>query len=160
MEHMHHTQDSCEADSHSKHKKSSWRTAAHATLHCLTGCVIGELIGLVVGVSLGIAAMPMMLLSTMLAYISGFSFTVIPLMRKEAFTFASAFRAIWLGEFLSIGVMEIVMNAIDYHMGGIRSGSITNPLFWEALLAAVPAGYVAAYPVNVWLIGRELKRCH
>jgi hypothetical protein len=56
--------------------------------------------------------------------------------------------------------MELVMNSVDYHMGGVRSGSVFHSLFWEALAVAVPAGYVAAFPVNFWLIGRELKRCH
>ena len=96
----------------------------------------------------------------MLAYISGFSLTIFPLIRRTGFTFQTAFKTIWLGEAVSIGVMELVMNTIDYHMGGVRSGSITNWLFWKALLAAVPAGYIAAFPVNAWLIGKELKRCH
>ena len=37
---------------------------------------------------------------------------------------------------------------------------ISNPQFWEALAFAVPAGYIAAFPVNFWLIGKEMKRCH
>lgn len=32
--------------------------------------------------------------------------------------------------------------------------------FWISLVAAIPAGYVAAWPVNWWLIGRNLKQCH
>lgn len=165
MEHIskNHTQDCHAIDTpyaHTQHGKPSLRTAAHATLHCLTGCVIGELIGLMIGVSLGIAPIPMMLFSTALAYISGVSLTIFPLMRDTGFTFKTALMTIWIGETVSIGVMELVMNAVDYHMGGVRSGSILNPLFWEALLAAVPAGYIAAFPVNAWLIGKELKRCH
>jgi len=143
-----------------EHGKASFATAAHATLHCLTGCAIGEFIGLAIGVTLGIAPYPMMGLSTVLAYISGFSLTIFPLMKRTGFSFKTAFQTIWLGELVSIGVMELVMNSVDYHMGGVRSGSITNPLFWEALAAAVPAGYIAAFPVNFWLIGKELKRCH
>ncbi len=146
---------------HNTHGKTSFfRAAAHATLHCLTGCVIGEFTGLAVGVTFGIAPYPMMALSTMLAYISGFTLAIFPLTRNTGLTFNSAFKAIWLGEFISIGVMELVMNAIDYHMGGVRSGSLGNPLFWEALAVAVPAGYIAAFPVNVWLIGKQIKKCH
>jgi hypothetical protein len=99
-------------------------------------------------------------LSTALAYISGFSLTIFPLMRSTGLKFKSAFHAIWIGEAVSIGVMELIMNGVDYHMGGVRSGSVTNLLFWEALAAAVPAGYVAAFPVNAWLIKRQLKKCH
>jgi hypothetical protein len=156
----HCTHDKATAHQHGEHGKSPFSTAAHATLHCLTGCVIGEFIGLMIGVSLGIAPYPMMALSTVLAYISGFSLTIFPLMRNTGFKFGAAFKTIWLGEAISIGVMELVMNTVDYHMGGVRSASIGNPLFWEALAAAVPAGYVAAFPINAWLIGKELKRCH
>lgn len=162
MDHDHH--DCCAhampESAHAGHKKSSTAVAAHATLHCLTGCVIGELTGLMIGVSLGLHPYSSMALSTLLAYLSGFSLTIFPLMKRTGLSFRSALKAIWIGELISIGVMELVMNAIDYHMGGMRSGSITNPVFWQALLMAIPAGYIAAFPVNAWLIGRELKRCH
>jgi len=101
-----------------------------------------------------------MALATVLAFISGFSLTIFPLMKHSGLSFKSAWQAIWLGELLSIGVMELVMNSINYHMGGIRSGSVLNPLFWETLAIAAPAGYIAAFPVNFWLIGKEMKRCH
>jgi hypothetical protein len=171
MKHTTQSHDSCCAQdesalhaptphAHDGRGTSSLRTAAHATLHCLTGCVIGEFIGLLIGVSLGIPPYPMMALSTVLAYASGFSLTVFPLMRSTGLRFKAALNAVWIGEVVSIGMMELVMNTVDYHMGGVRSGSIGNPLFWEALSAAVPAGYIAAFPVNAWLIGKELKRCH
>jgi hypothetical protein len=143
-----------------RHDKATLGTAAHATLHCLTGCVIGEFAGLAVGVTLGLHPYDTMVLSTALAFLSGFSLTVFPLMRRTGLRFGAAMKAVWLGELLSIGVMELVMNAVDWHMGGVRSGSVLNPLFWKALALAVPAGYIAALPVNAWLIGRELKKCH
>jgi len=158
-----HSDDCCEH--HVVHEpdasnRAFLRTVAHATLHCLTGCVIGELLGLMIGVSLGLHPYVSMGLSTVLAYISGFSLTIFPLMRSTGLKLSSAFQAIWIGEVISIGVMELIMNGIDYHMGGIRTGSVANLLFWEALAVAVPAGYIAAFPVNAWLIKRELKKCH
>ncbi len=155
----------CHADkstfeAHGHHKAVSFAAAAHATLHCLTGCVIGELVGLMIGVTLGLHPYSSMVLATVLAYISGFSLTIFPLMKRAHLPFKNALKAIWLGEVISIGVMELVMNGVDYHMGGIRSGSVLNPLFWEALAFAVPAGYIAAFPINFWLIGKEMKHCH
>lgn len=163
MDHNPHSHECCNAAATPKqggHSHGSLATAAHATLHCLTGCVIGEFIGLAIGVTLGLHPYASMALSTVLAYISGFSLTVFPLMRRTGLVFKAAFKAVWLGEVVSIGVMELVMNSVDYHMGGVRTGSLLNPLFWEALAVAVPAGYIAAFPVNYWLIGKELKRCH
>lgn len=146
------------AHAHSGHNR--WKVAAHATVHCLTGCVIGEVAGLMIGVTLGLHQYQSMALSTVLAYISGFSLTIFPLMKTTKLGFVPALKAIWLGEVVSIGVMELVMNTIDYHMGGMRASSVASMQFWQALMAAVPAGFIAAYPVNAWLIGKELKRCH
>jgi len=33
-------------------------------------------------------------------------------------------------------------------------------LWLRGLLVAVPVGFLAAWPVNFWLLKRELKRCH
>lgn len=146
------------AHGHQPHNR--WQVAAHATVHCLTGCVIGEVVGLMIGVTLGLHQYQSMALSTLLAYLSGFTLTIVPLMKKTGMRFQTALKAIWLGEIVSIGVMELVMNTIDYHMGGMRASSVATWQFWQALLVAVPAGFIAAYPVNAWLIGKELKRCH
>lgn len=135
--------------------------SAYATLHCLIGCVIGETIGLAVGVHFGIGMWPTMLLATVLAYIAGFSLAVPPIMRKQKMTFSQAFRAIWLGEAISIGVMEIVMNGVDYMVGGVQAASLTSPVFYIGLAAAVPAGFLAGWPVNYLLLGKEIKaKCH
>jgi hypothetical protein len=158
------THDCCKtnhsAHGHHGNRSSALHAAAYATLHCLVGCVIGELAGLSIGVTLGLHPYATMALSTMLAYISGFALSIFPLMRRTRLPFAKAIQAIWIGEAVSIGVMEIVMNTVDYHMGGMGVSSISNPLFWQGLAVAVPAGYIAALPVNFWLIGRQLKKCH
>jgi len=135
-------------------------TSAQATLHCLTGCVIGEVAGLLIGVSLGLSAWSTILLATTLAYLSGMTLGLVPVMRHQNKTFVGALKLIWIGEVLSIGVMEIVMNSVDYAMGGMQSGSVRSPTFWAAIAVAVPAGFLAAWPVNWWLLKRDLKSCH
>jgi hypothetical protein len=145
---------------HGSHTGShQWRVAAHATLHCLIGCCIGELAGLMIGVSLGLGVAPTITLAVALAFISGYSLAVWSVMRG-GLTFKGALKAVWLGELVSITVMEIAMNLADYYMGGMHAGSVFTTTFWLAFAAAVPAGYIAALPVNYWLIGKELKKCH
>lgn len=136
------------------------RTSAHATLHCLTGCVIGEVAGLLVGVSLAIGVWPTMILATALSYVSGMTLGLLPVMRSQDVGFLGALKIIWIGEVISIGVMEIVMNFVDYQMGGISAPTVFSWMFWQGLAFAVPAGFIAAWPVNYWLIKRELKACH
>ena len=135
-------------------------TSGQATFHCLVGCVIGEIAGLIIGITLGLAIWQTIALATALAYVSGMSLGLVPVMRHQGKTFMQALRLIWLGEVISIGVMEIAMNWADYAVGGMQAGSILEPVFWLGIAVAIPAGFLAAWPVNYWLIKRDMKNCH
>ena len=137
-----------------------WRLAAQSTLHCLTGCIIGEVIGLAIGIELGLSTAATITLATILAYFSGFALGLWPVMKQRGLTLPAAFKLIWIGEATSIGVMEVVMNAVDYSMGGMAAASFFSWTSIRALMIAVPAGFLAAWPVNYWLLSRELKACH
>ena len=130
------------------------RTSAQATLHCLTGCVIGEVAGLVIGTVIGLAIWPMILLATALSYLSGITLGLLPVMRNQVVGLFGALRIIWVGEVISIGVMEIVMNFVDYQLGGMGAKSVLVWTFWRGLVFAVPAGFLAGWPINYWLIRR------
>jgi len=129
-------------------------------MHCLTGCVIGEVAGLAIGVTLGLAAWQTILLATTLAYASGITLGLVPVIRSRKLGALAALRIIWVGEVVSIGVMEIAMNFADYQMGGMAAPSILSWMFWRGILVALPAGFLAAWPVNYWLLRRDLKACH
>lgn len=135
-------------------------TSAQATIHCLIGCVIGEVTGLAIGVTLGLTIWQTIALATALAYVSGMTLGLVPVMRHQGKSFLEALRLIWIGEVLSIGVMEIAMNWADYAVGGMQAGSILDPVFWLGIAVAIPAGFLAAWPVNYWLISRDMKKCH
>jgi len=159
--HHHHHEHQDAAHAHHGHGGGGpWRTAAHSTLHCLTGCVIGEITGLLIGVSLGLSPWPIIILATALSYLSGMTLGLLPVMRSQGVGLVEALRIIWVGEVVSIGVMEIAMNFVDYHMGGIGAGSVLTWAFWRGIAFAVPAGFLVAWPVNYWLLKRELKACH
>ena len=81
--------------------------AVSATIHCLVGCVIGETIGLILGVSLQWHPLQTAIVATGLAFITGFSLTLIPLVLKEKLSVVNSFKLVWLGESISIGVMEL-----------------------------------------------------
>ncbi|HEY0012467.1 MAG TPA: DUF4396 domain-containing protein [Allosphingosinicella sp.] len=158
---------SCHSDAHHRGHAShshggggSLATSFHATVHCLTGCVIGEVAGLMIGVTLGLSPFATIALATGLAYLSGMTLGLVPVMKRERIGALAAFKIIWIGEVVSIAVMEIAMNTADYHMGGMAAPSVASWMFWRGILVAVPAGFIAAWPVNWWLLRRNLKACH
>jgi len=134
-------------------------SSAHATLHCLTGCTIGEVLGLIIGVSAGFPPALTIALAVFLAFAIGFWMAIRSVRNREGLSFYGALRAVWLGEFISMGIMEFVMNVVDYQVGGMQTGTIFSGVFWLGLALAIPAGFLAAWPVNYWLLRREIKSC-
>ena len=144
-------------DAHSVHAPSLVRLTTAATAHCLAGCAIGELIGLAIGVSMKLQPWPTMVLATVLGFVGGYTLGLWPLVR-QGMSWPQAFRTIWLGETISIAAMEFAMNFTDYHMGGLQAASLLSVRFWSGYAAAVPAGFVVAWPVNYWLLKRGIKQ--
>lgn len=145
---------------HGHAMRADWASAARLTRHCLTGCAIGEWLGLAIGVSLGWTTAYTIALAVTLAFVFGFALTLIPMLRR-GLRFGQALRIVWLGELVSIAVMELVMNVVDYQLGGMGPGmSLRHPQYWLAFGVAAVAGYLAALPVNYALLRRNLKNCH
>lgn len=110
-----------------------------------------------IGVTLGMNPWATMALATVLGFLSGYSLGLVPLVR-QGMSVGEAFRVIWLGETISIAAMEFAMNFTDYHVGGVTARSVLSVPFWLGFAAALPAGFIAAWPVNYWLLKRNLKR--
>ena len=143
-----------------ENKKSVFLDAVVVTIHCLIGCSIGELIGLMIGVSMGLNIWVTMGLATILAFVVGMSLATKSVVSRQKIGFFKAFKIIWFGEVVSIGVMEIVMNFVDFWVGGVNAASIFDQIFWIGMLIAMPCGYIAALPVNYYLLSRHVQRCH
>jgi hypothetical protein len=136
-----------------EHAASVNRVAFSATLHCLTGCAIGEVLGLAIGTALGWGNAPTILLAVVLAFLFGYSFTFVPLVRGGMALRAAAGIA-FAADTVSIVVMEIVDNAVVLLIPGAMDAGLDELLFWGSLALALGIAFVAAYPVNRWLIGR------
>jgi hypothetical protein len=115
---------------------------------------------LLIGVTIGLSPWPIIVLATALSYLSGITLGLLPVMRDQGVSLLGALKIIWIGEVISIGVMEIVMNFVDYSLGGMGAKSVATWMFWRGIVFAVPAGFLVAWPVNYWLLKRELKACH
>jgi hypothetical protein len=135
------------------HGTSLNRLAFSATLHCLTGCAIGEVLGVVIGTALGWRNFPTIVLAVVLAFFFGYSFTAVPLLRSGLALGAAAGIAL-AADTISIVVMEIVDNAVILVVPGAMEAGLADSLFWGSLALAFAVAFVAAYPINRWLIAR------
>ncbi len=129
------------------------RVAFAATVHCLTGCAIGEVLGMIIGTALGWNDWQTIALAVGLAFLFGYSFTLVPLLRG-GLALAAALPIALAADTISITIMEIVDNAIMLLIPGAMEAGLTNLLFWASLAFALLVAGAAAYPVNRWLIAR------
>jgi Domain of unknown function (DUF4396) len=129
------------------------RLAFSATLHCLTGCAIGEILGLAIATSLGWDNTASIAIAVVLAFVFGYSFTLVPLLRG-GIALATAIGPALASDTLSIAVMEIVDNAIILLWPGAMDAGLADILFWGSLAFALVIAFVAAFPVNRALIAR------
>src|SRR5215204_6592528 len=134
-------------------KGSMNRLAFSATGHCLTGCAIGEVLGLIIANSLGWGNVASIALAIVLAFFFGYSLTMVPLLRADV-ALASAIPLAFASDTLSITVMEIVDNLIMLLIPGAMDAGPLDLLFWGSLAVALAIAFVAAFPVNRYLIAR------
>jgi hypothetical protein len=146
MDHSHHT--------HTHGKQSINRVALSATLHCLTGCAIGEVTGMVIGTALGFSDLVTIILAITLAFVFGFALSAVPLLRA-GLTVPAALSLVVVADSLSITVMEIADNTVMVLIPGAMDAGLGNPLFWFSLMFALGVAFVAAYPVNIYLLKRN-----
>ena len=129
------------------------RIALDATLHCLTGCAIGEVAGMVLGTSLGWSGAATVALSVALAFLFGYALTMRPLV-GAGMPLREAARLALAADTVSIGVMEVVDNAVMLAVPGAMEAGPGAPRFWAALAGSLVVAGIVAFPVNRWMIGR------
>ena len=129
------------------------RTAFSATLHCLTGCAIGEVLGIVIGTVLGWSTVATIALAIVLAFFFGYGLTMLPLLRS-GMALGAALPLAFASDTISITVMEIVDNLIIVVIPGAMDAGLGSLLFWGSLAFALAVAFVAAFPVNRYLISR------
>jgi len=138
---------------HEHEQQSLDRLAFSATVHCLSGCAVGEVLGMIIGTALGWSDLATIFLAVGLAFLFGYSFTSIPLLRS-GMALATVIPLALASDTISIAIMEIVDNTIMLVIPGAMDAGLGDIGFWAALAAALLIAGAAAYPVNRWLISR------
>lgn len=153
MDHTAHHAGHGEHHVHGAPGGASWGTAARATLHCLVGCAIGEILGMVVGTALAWGNTQTMVLAIVLAFLFGYSFTLLAV-RRAGVGLKSAVKVALAADTVSIAVMELIDNGVIALVPGAMDAHLSDGLFWGTLLGGLAIAFLATTPVNRWLIGR------
>src|SRR5688572_28041994 len=106
-----------------QHDQSLNRLAFSATVHCLSGCATGWVLGVVIGTALGFSDGATIALTVALAFLFGYAFTSIPLLRACLAIGAVILLAL-ASVTLSIAVMESVDNAILLLIPGLMDAGL------------------------------------
>ena len=108
---------------------------------------------MVIATALGWGNTASIAVSVVLAFAFGYSLTMMPLLRA-GLTFGAAAPLALASDTLSIGVMEIVDNAVMLLVPGALDAGLADLLFWASLAFSLVVAFWAAFPVNRWLIAR------
>jgi hypothetical protein len=106
-----------------------------------------------IGTALGWGNFETIVLAIALAFLFGYSFTVVPLLRS-GLALGAVLPIALAADTFSITVMEIVDNAIILVIPGAMEAGLGDLLFWGSLAFALAVAWVAAFPVNRWLISK------
>ena len=108
---------------------------------------------MVIGAAAGLGDAVTIALSVLLAFVFGYSLTMLPLLR-DGLPFRSALPLALASDTFSIAVMEIVDNGVILAVPGAMDAGLADFLFWGTLLFSLVVAFVVTTPVNKWMISR------
>jgi hypothetical protein len=141
--------------------KPLWKQGVGSTIHCIAGDATGIIFAAVITASLGLP----MWIDLIVEYIAGFAFGLFifqSLFMKSMMggTYWENVRKSFVPEFISMNFMMAGMAPVmSFLMMGrdMRAMEPTELLFWGVMSIGVMAGFILAYPSNVWMVARHLK---
>ena len=133
--------------------------AISATWHCLLGCGIGEVVGMIIATYTGMSMIRSMVLAILLGFAFGFALGIIPLLRK-GLSFSQSIKIVLVAEGFSIAVMEAFEVFTQLMIPGVMEAGLSDGVFWLGMIAGLVVGFIAALPVNYFMIKRGVRHQH
>ena len=138
-----------------------WKQGAGSTVHCIAGDATGIISAAVITAALGLP----MWIDLIIEYAAGFGFGLFifqALFMKGMMggSYLRALRSSFIPEWLSMNMMAAGMFPVMtvLMMGrDMRAMQPEEPLFWAVMSLGVIVGFATAYPVNVWMVAKNLK---
>ena len=138
-----------------------WKQGVGSTIHCVAGDATGIILAAVITAALGLP----MWIDLIVEYLTGFVFGLFifqSLFMKSMLggTYRENVRRSFVPELISMNFMMAGMAPVmSFLMMGrdMRAMEPGELLFWGVMSLGVIAGFVTAYPANVWMVVRGLK---
>lgn len=145
---------------HESYVAVRWRQVLGSTMHCVAGDGVGILVGAVIGSFLALPMLPDIALEYVLGFGFGWSIFQSLFMRDSVGgSYLLALKKTFIPELLSMNCLMAAMVPVSAiakaHVPG--SESALSPAFWFIMSMALLAGFIAAYPMNWWLVSNHLK---
>ncbi len=145
---------------HERYVDIRWRQVLGSTMHCVAGDGVGILVGAVIGSLLSLALLADIALEYVLGF--GFGWTIFQaLFMKDTAggSYTKALQNTFIPELVSMNCLMAAMVPISSIAKAAvpRSESPLSPAFWFIMSMALLAGFIAAYPMNWWLVSNHLK---
>jgi len=148
------------ANTHERYVAAKWRQVLGSTMHCAAGDGLGIIAGAAIAAGMHLGSWADLTLEYSLGFGFGWLFFQAFAMRDMAGgSYARSLVMTFLPEFLSMNFLMAGMVAVMSALGSrINGGSDPNRLeFWFVMSMALIVGFGFAYPINGWLVARELK---
>jgi hypothetical protein len=130
-----------------------------ATNHCLMGCVLGEVTGMAIATALGWGDLSSIGLAVGLAFLFGYSLTMVPLLRG-GLALAAAVGIALTADTISIAIMEAIDNLFVWLVPGAMDAGLGDGLFWWPIATGFAIAYPFAFLAQRALIARGKGHAH
>ena len=146
---------------HEEFVKPLWKQGVGSTVHCVAGDATGIILAAAATALLGFP----MAVDVVIEYVCGFLmglfiFQSLFMRSMMGGSYWQNVRRSFLPELLSMNLMMAGMAPVMIFLMMGRDMRAMWPgelLFWFVMSLGVIAGFVLAYPVNVWLVAKEMK---
>ena len=145
---------------HEQYTSTLWRQVLGSTMHCVAGDGLGILAGAILGALIHLSRPAEIGLEYLLGF--GFGWTIFQalFMRESSGgSFYKALKNTFIPELVSMNYLMAAMVVVT-SIGMSLVPESRSPLtmeFWFIMSMALLTGFVAAYPINWWLVSNHLK---
>ena len=146
---------------HEEFIKPLWKQGVGSTIHCVAGDSTGIILAAVITAWLGLPMWIDVIVEYLTGFVCGlFIFQALFMKNMMGGTYWQNVKKSFMPEFISMNAMMAGMAPVMIllMMGrDMRAMDPTELLFWGVMSLGVAAGFAVAYPVNVWMVSRQMK---